>query len=64
MKPQYRENGSIYVFKPAILREHHNRLGGRIALFKMGEEAGIDIDSEADLAVADGWLRRTAGEPR
>jgi len=49
MKPQFRENGSIYVFRPWVLRQLRNRLGGKIALFKMSEEAGIDIDSEADL---------------
>ena len=60
MEPQYRENGSIYVFKPWVLRERNNRLGGRTALYKMPEEAGIDIDSETDLTLADFLLRRQA----
>ncbi|MCO5061581.1 MAG: acylneuraminate cytidylyltransferase family protein [Kiritimatiellae bacterium] len=58
MTPRYRENGSIYVFKPWVLREGKNRLGGKIVLFKMSEEAGVDIDSEHDLELADFLLRR------
>ena len=58
MPPRYRENGSIYVFKPWVLRQGHNRLGGKIVLFKMSEEAGVDIDSETDLEWADFLLRR------
>ena len=62
MAPQYRENGSIYVFKPWVLRRGGNRLGGEIALYKMSEEAGIDIDSETDLKLADFLLRRKTEE--
>jgi CMP-N,N'-diacetyllegionaminic acid synthase len=52
MKSQFKENGSIYIFKPSILLEGKNRLGGRIVLFKMKEESGLDIDNEADFAQA------------
>lgn len=52
MVPQYRENGSLYVFKPWVLRDLNNRLGGRIVMYKMGDEAGLDIDSELDLKIA------------
>ena len=58
---QYRENGSLYVFKPRVLTQGRNRLGGRIVLYRMSEEAGIDIDSESDLELADLVLRRIAG---
>ena len=61
MPPRYRENGSIYVFRPWVLRQGHNRLGGKIVLFKMSEEAGVDIDSETDLELADFLLRRKEG---
>jgi N-acylneuraminate cytidylyltransferase len=47
--PQYMENGSIYVFSPAILREHNNRLGGRIALFEMESSKAFQIDHAEDL---------------
>jgi CMP-N,N'-diacetyllegionaminic acid synthase len=58
MMPSYKENGSLYVFKPWVLRQGHNRLGGLIVLFKMTEATAIDIDSEVDLAMADAWLRK------
>jgi N-acylneuraminate cytidylyltransferase len=62
MPPQYRENGSIYVFKPWVLRQGRNRLGGRIVLYRMSEEAGIDIDAESDLDLAAAALRRPVGD--
>jgi CMP-N,N'-diacetyllegionaminic acid synthase len=52
---EYVENGSIYVFKPWVLRELNNRLGGRIALYMMDEWSGVDIDSAADFALCE-WL--------
>jgi len=51
--PQYRENGSFYLFKPEILRKYRNRLGGRVTMYKMTEEAGMDIDTEFDFTLAD-----------
>lgn len=41
---EYRENGSIYVFKPWVLRELNNRLGGRIAMYKMDYWCSFQID--------------------
>jgi CMP-N,N'-diacetyllegionaminic acid synthase len=46
--PQYMENGSIYVFKPVILRENNNRLGGKIALFEMAQSKAFQIDHAED----------------
>ena len=57
MKPQYVENGSIYIFKPWVLREFNNRLGGKIVLFKMSEKANIDIDSLIDFKVASFFIK-------
>jgi len=45
---QYVENGSMYVFKPWVLKQHGNRLGGTIALYVMGEDASWEIDSHRD----------------
>ncbi|OCQ94469.1 acylneuraminate cytidylyltransferase [Nostoc sp. MBR 210] len=48
MNPQYMENGSIYIFKPWVLKELNNRLGGKISLFAMNEEQSHEIDSLDD----------------
>ncbi len=58
MEAEWRENGSIYVFRPSILRENGNRLGGRIAVFEMGYWSSFQVDSEEDLALCDWILRR------
>lgn len=62
MTPQYQENGSIYIFKPWVLRQLNNRLGGKITLYEMDECSAIDIDSELDFKVAELLLlQRTKG---
>ncbi|GJD21804.1 N-acylneuraminate cytidylyltransferase [Rivularia sp. IAM M-261] len=53
MKPQYLENGSIYIFKPWVIKYLGNRLGGKICLFPMMEAASWDIDSVLDFKVAE-----------
>ena len=54
-EPQFIENGSIYVFKPWVLRRFANRLGGKIALYEMDERSAIDIDTEWDLELCE-WV--------
>ncbi|WP_346293377.1 acylneuraminate cytidylyltransferase family protein [Sphaerothrix gracilis] len=58
MNPQYVENGSIYVFKPWVLKERGNRLGGRIELFEMDELSAWEIDSLAEFEVIETLLKR------
>lgn len=48
MNPQYMENGSIYIFKPWVLKTFNNRLGGKISLFVMSEKQNFEIDSLPD----------------
>ncbi|MDH7515003.1 MAG: acylneuraminate cytidylyltransferase family protein [Bacteroidota bacterium] len=45
------ENGSIYVFKPWVLREHENRLGGKIAVYCMDRLHSFQIDTPEDIAL-------------
>jgi len=53
MVPQYAENGSIYIFKPWVLRKLGNRLGGKISLYIMREDQSLDIDTEDDWKFAE-----------
>lgn len=52
---QYVENGSIYVTKPAILRECSNRLGGKLAIYPMEPWQSHEIDDLDDLEMCE-WL--------
>lgn len=52
------ENGSIYVFKPWVLREKNCRLGGRIVAFRMDAQDSFEVDEIDDIAVVDFLLRR------
>lgn len=58
MTPQYVENGSIYIFKPWVLKELGNRLGGKIVLFPMSETAAWEIDSLLDFEIAEFLLKQ------
>ena len=50
-KPQFVENGSIYMFKPDILYKFNNRIGGKMLLFqmKLWQTWEIDTYDEIDL---------------
>lgn len=43
------ENGSIYVFKPQVLREFGNRLGGKIATYHMDPLDSLQVDEPSDM---------------
>jgi len=49
IQKKYLENGSFYMFKPKLLRENNNRLGGKISLFKMDRYKMFQIDNLADI---------------
>jgi CMP-N,N'-diacetyllegionaminic acid synthase len=49
------ENGSIYIFKPAILRELGSRLGGKIAVHMMRAEDSFQIDDPFELELI-AWM--------
>ena len=58
MQPQYVENGSIYIFKPWVLKKFGNRLGGKISLFVMSETASWEIDSALDFEIAESLIKK------
>lgn len=50
------ENGSIYIFKPQILREFHNRLGGKIAFYRMRATDSLQIDEPDDIILIEALM--------
>ncbi len=43
------ENGSLYIFKPWVLREHNSRLAGKIAVYEMSAVDSLQVDRPEDL---------------
>jgi YrbI family 3-deoxy-D-manno-octulosonate 8-phosphate phosphatase len=58
------ENGSIYVFKPWILRQLNNRLGGKIAIYRMHALDSFQVDEPADLELMEQLLAVRHAEPK
>lgn len=58
---EYLENGSIYVFKPHILKETGARMAGRIGIYPMPVERSFQIDVPEDIELFDKLLAGTAG---
>lgn len=61
---RYRETGSVYVTRSELYRDLGNRMGGRIGLFVMDEDEGIDIDTLFDLQTAGSVMERTSRTTR
>jgi CMP-N,N'-diacetyllegionaminic acid synthase len=61
---RYLENGSFYVFRPALIRETGNRLGGRIGTFAMARHKMIQIDSMADVESCEVIMRGYGMAPK
>lgn len=56
-EPEYQENGAIFITKPEILIQGHNRLGGKVGLYIMPVEESWEIDSEFDLWSCEEFIR-------
>lgn len=50
------ENGSIYIFKPWVLRQFHNRLGGKIVVYPMDPLDSFQLDEPRDLELLEDLL--------
>jgi CMP-N,N'-diacetyllegionaminic acid synthase len=57
------ENGSIYIFKPSILRRYGSRLGGKIAVHTMRAEDSFQVDEPWELDLLDHLLRGDTRPP-
>lgn len=51
------ENGSIYVFRPSILLQHDNRLGGTVAAYRMHPMDSFQIDEPDDIPLIESLMR-------
>lgn len=60
MSARLRENGSIYVFRPELLRREGNRLGGRIAVYEMDWWSSFQLDEPEHAELLD-WILRVRG---
>jgi N-acylneuraminate cytidylyltransferase len=49
--PSYLENGSIFIFKPRILAETGNRMGGKIGMYMMPFWKSFEIDEPDDIEI-------------
>ncbi|TSC98578.1 MAG: N-acylneuraminate cytidylyltransferase [Candidatus Peregrinibacteria bacterium Greene1014_49] len=58
MEVQYRENGSIYVTKTAVLRANGNRLGGKMTVYLMDEMHSFQVDTPAQVDLLRWVVRR------
>ena len=54
--PQFVENGSIYIFKPEVLRKYNNRIGGKMELYKMDFWQAWQIDAPEDISLIEFYV--------
>ena len=54
---QYIENGSFYIFRPEILRQYNNRLGGKIGFTQMEFWKMFEIDSMEDIKMCEALMK-------
>lgn len=57
IEKRYLENGSFYIFKPAVLRDGNNRLGGRIGMYVMARHKMFQIDNPDDVTLCAAIMR-------
>lgn len=57
IEKRYLENGSFYIFKPELLRQYNNRLGGKVGVYLMAKHKMFQIDSIQDIALCQSIMR-------
>lgn len=60
---EYFDTGAVYAMRTAGFREARNRFFGRIAIYEVGAEHGLEVDTELDLEIAEVLVAR-GGERR
>jgi len=61
---EFRENGSIFVFKPWVLRTYQNRLGGKIVLYPMDYWSAFETDTQEDFALCEWIIKKKESSSR
>lgn len=56
-KKQIIENGSFYIFKPEVLKENNNRMGGKIGFSKMDFWKMFEIDNDDDIRMCSALMK-------
>ncbi len=56
--PLFLENGSIYLFRPEVLRRANNRFGKRIGMFEMEAWKAHEIDDLAGMELCEYYFRK------
>ena len=54
----YIENGSIYIFKPELIRKCNNRIGGKISTFEMDFWQTWEIDTKYEIDLIEFFLAK------
>lgn len=57
-KEYYLENGSIYIFKPQIIKENNNRFGGKIAIYQVPPWKSYEIDEPEDIEICEYFMQK------
>ena len=47
----WEENGSIYIFKPWVIRKFNSRLGGKVVMFPMARLDSYQVDEKKDIVL-------------
>ena len=58
MPPSYIENGSIYIFKPEILENNNNRLGGKIIAYEMQFWQTWEMDTIHEIDLIEFYMKK------
>ncbi len=57
-KPLYLENGSLYIFSVKGIKEHENRLHGKIGRYVMESWQGFELDERDDIGICEFYMNR------
>ena len=57
IEKRFLENGSFYLFRPRLLREENNRLGGRIGFVEMARHKMFQIDNPEDIILCSALMK-------